>query len=446
MHILRRLITLLLFSAVLFSAFPLQTASAAYEAMPNLAMADTVYFYHFESNTVIARKESSSRIAPASTVKIASGLLALEYLSDRLDENITITADMLLNSSGTSMHLQAGDILTVKDLLYGAICGGYNDAVYALAHTAVGNAESFVAELNKRLSDWGCSNSHYTNPTGVDENGMYTTLDDVITLSKIAMNSQLYMEISSVSSYSYTNYRNEVSTIHNRNAIISSHYYQGCQSRYAKGLIAGMTERGGYCVVTTARYENSSYLCIVMGAKGSETNAHSFRIAFEMLQYAFTQLQYTNLTEDGQTLCTAPVKLAMSFDKSKDFATVKCTLPKKITELIPLNALDNNEIEYRIYLHTDELTAPIYEGDVVGGVDIYYGEEWLCHSELVAAQTILENSFLAKMESIRNLLFSRKCALILGTFISILIPYLFISGKNNRRRRKTKKIEYKNYY
>ena len=145
-------ITLLIFSFLLTSALPLQ--AQALEPIPDVTDANAVYLYNFESDQAILSKNTSLRIAPASTVKMASGLLFIELLSNRLNETVSLRADMIAATSGASLGLQVGDRLTVRDLLYASVCGGYNDATNALAVLSCGSTDAFVARLNARLTDW----------------------------------------------------------------------------------------------------------------------------------------------------------------------------------------------------------------------------------------------------------------------------------------------------
>ena len=103
---------------------------------PDADKANAIYFYSYDSRSVLYSKNEKKLIPPASTVKIMTGLIACEKLAKRLDEYLVITDDMLKGHTGSSMGLKVGMTVSVTDLLYGALCGGGNDSV--LTHT--GNA------------------------------------------------------------------------------------------------------------------------------------------------------------------------------------------------------------------------------------------------------------------------------------------------------------------
>ena len=428
------LIALLLFSALL-GALPISAKdSKAIPLPPDTSAAKTVYLYNFENDRAIVERNTAQRISPASTVKIATGLLAMERLEHRLDEIITVTEAMLKGIGGSVSGLRVGDRLSIRDLLYVSICGGYNDATNILACLVGGSSASFTIQLNERIREWGCRETHYTNPTGMDESGAYTTLEDIITLSKRAIETPLYMTISSAISYSFSlRNRDEIMLVYNRNALISPYYHQGCQSKYAKGLIAGMTDMGGYCVVTYAEYADSRYLCIVMGATGtSQGLPSSFAIAYRLLQYAYLNCVYTPIAKAGDVMGEATVRLALPKDK-EGVATVPCVLQKDLYALLPEDTKPE-DLTFRSYFHTDALQAPVSAGQVVGGTDVYYGDTWICHGKLIVSENIEANAALRLLNWLKHQIFSRRTLITVLIFLVMLAVYLPLSRHMHRKR------------
>jgi len=435
--------TLLLFCFLAVAILPISAKKAETPSLPDppsTASAKAVYLYNFESDRAIVSQNADERIAPASTVKIASGLVAIEALSHRLDEVISVTSDMLVTKRGARLGLKVGDELSVQDLLYASICGGYNDATDILAYLVSGSYTSFVVRLNQKATEWGMTDTCYKNATGMDETGMVTTLADVVTLSRHAIENSLYMTVSSAISYSFV-LRNsgENMPIYNRNALISPYYYQGCQSKYAKGLIAGMTDKGGHCVATYAEYSGSRYLCVVMGAGGTSNGIpNSFSLAYKLLQHAFLNCVYTPIALEGEVMCEATVQLALPTDK-EGVATVPCALQSDLYALLPED-VDSEDLTFRTFLHRDVLSAPITTGSVVGGVDVYYGDTWLCHAKLIATEDVERNAMLATLHAMRNAIFSRRTLLIFAATVIMLGIYFPISYHN--RKKNTVKLDF----
>ena len=158
-------------------------ADGAPEAAPSLDGVDAAYVYNLESGTVVCTKNPEKLIYPASTAKLMSAYVALWRLSDRLSEKVTITTDMISGVSGTRYGLSDGETVTIRDLFYIAFTGCYNDAVTVLAKLAAGDLTSFIALMNSTAAELGMTNTHYTNPTGMHDRLMRTTVADVCRLA-----------------------------------------------------------------------------------------------------------------------------------------------------------------------------------------------------------------------------------------------------------------------
>lgn len=401
-----------------------------------------VYLYNYESDDVMLSEEYYKAIPPASTVKIMTGIIACEEFGERLDEEITVTSDMISNVQGAVMNLRSGMVLTVKDILYGAICGGYNDAVRVIAHISSGTISSFVEKMNEKAAAFGMTDTVYANPTGWDSDAAKTSLSDIVILAKKAVKSPLYMEISSKVSYSIkVKNSNEEIVVHNRNALIGSYFAQGYQNKYAKGIISGLTDDGGYSLVTYAEYKDTSYLCIVMGAgEASNGGIGSYEIANSLLYYAFENYSYKKILDQNRYITDIDVKLALFDDEDK----LECVIPQDVYAFVP-NDINPEELEYVTYLHNEELYAPINEGDIVGGIDIYHNSKLIATSKLVAGQPVESVSILVFLEGMRDFFLSRTFFMFLIISVVSVTLYLYFQGLGSRNK-KVKNITYKNFY
>jgi len=403
--------------------------------LPAVSGASTVYLYNFESDRVLLKQVGQPMIAPASTVKIMTGLLGIELLKDRMEEYIVITSDMLSESQGYTIQLQPNTAIRVRDLLYGVICGGGNDAANVLAHVCCGSIDAFVLKMNQKAKEWGCTNTHYTNPTGIDASGMSTTLDDTVILAKKAIETPLFLEMSAAANHSFS-LQNEASvqTIYNRNALISSFSAIGYQNKYATGLNAGMTERGGYCVVTYASNENTSYLCIVMGATENAQGIRSYGIANQLLYYVFSNYSYTQIHEQGSSGCRVPVNLALP-NGTDSTATVSCVLADDLFGYLPNNINIEKDLEYRYYLHHPALTAPVKSGTVVGGVDVFWNDELIAHGKLIAAEDVSPSDILFSLDTMKRVILSRFTVVFLLSFLVLCLCYFGILHRKKKKKR-----------
>lgn len=392
--------------------------------------ADAIYFYSYDAKSVLYSKNEKKIITPASTVKIMTGLIACEKLENKLDDTVVIADEMLEGRAGTTMGLKAGMTLRVKDILYGAICGGSNDAAQVLAVICSGSIDDFVREMNKYAIELDMTSTIYKNPTGLDENGAQTTVGDIAILSKIAAKNSLYMKVSSAKNYSYKKDGVDA-VIYNRNALISHFTATQYLNEYANGLNAGSTDRGGYVVSTVMRAYGTSYLCIVMGAKNEDGDIYSYKIANELTKKAVATFGNVKISSSGEKITSLPVDCALSTEKE---INVSCVTEENVYAFIPKNIDLTKKLEYRAYFHDTELIAPIKEGDVLGGLNIYLDGVLIGSTRIISTTSLEENEFLIFMKEMKGFLLSRYFLIFMVIVAPSLAIYIYIDYTKTRRK------------
>lgn len=429
--------SLLLVCALLF---PFCFSVSAVPAFPDTSGAEIIYLWNAEHDKVIFSKGDGKAIYPSSLTKIMTGLVAIELTAHKLDQSVTLTSDMLKNKNGTSMELRAGDTLTYRDLLYGTICGGFNDAAYALAVASAGSVSAFVEKMNEKALSLGANDTHYTNPTGWHDEKMVTTLYDTSLIAKAAAENALYLEISSATSHKVEGINQGAGfTVHNRNGLIGSFYAIGYHNKRAKGLIAGKTDEGGNCLATTFEYDGLSYLLIVMGAGEKDDNILSYTIANEIISHTINYYGELDAISAGDTVTKVPVSLAVG-QGDDDLYMLKCTVPEDVTVFTAYDSSSLENIEYRPYLFRDELSAPISKGEVLGGVDIFVDGKLCGNATLVAANDVEANGFLSFMTNAKKMLVSRAFVVFFIVFVTLFAVYFF-TFEIKAMRKKEKKIK-----
>ncbi|MBQ8400904.1 MAG: D-alanyl-D-alanine carboxypeptidase, partial [Clostridia bacterium] len=207
------------------------------------------YLYNFENDEVLLEKGMEERIYPTSTVKVMTGIVAIEALGDDLQKQVVITDEMLSKVAGNNIGLKSGEVVTVEQLLYGTLVNSANDTAIALAYAAYGSVEAFVEKMNEKAAWLGAYDTYYANPTGMHNDAMVTTVSDTAAIAKYACSLPLYMEIVSTPKYvmeatNVSDYRN----IYNRNCLISKYYNVNYAYKRAIGMNAGSTPQGGYAI------------------------------------------------------------------------------------------------------------------------------------------------------------------------------------------------------
>jgi D-alanyl-D-alanine carboxypeptidase (penicillin-binding protein 5/6) len=143
-----------------------------------------------ESGTVLYEKNSNLRLYPASTTKLVTALVAMDYFP--LEKVLTFPGTFV---EGQKMKLVKGETMTVGNLLYGLLMFSANDAAETLANGFPGGKENFVVAMNLKIKQLGLSDTFFENPTGLDSKNQYTTAHDLVEVAKYAMQRPFIAEI-----------------------------------------------------------------------------------------------------------------------------------------------------------------------------------------------------------------------------------------------------------
>lgn len=421
----------LLLALMLPLAIPLQAKESPLKSVYE-SKAKAIYLYSYEAKSVLYSKGEDVILPPASTVKIMTGLIACEKLSNRLEEKITVSPEMLAGHNGTSMGLEEGMTVTVRDLLYGTVCGANNDAAQAIAIVCAGTVNAFVEEMNAYASALKMNDTIYKNPTGLDENGAQTTATDVAIISKKAIQNELYKKISSATSYEYTSENRAEIKIYNRNALISNFSAVNYLNDSASGLIGGSTDNAGYVLSTFFQNSGSSYLCIVMGAQADEEKIYSYEIANEIFEKALTAYSYTRVLSAGEVISELPIENALT---TKSNLKIPCITESDIFAYIPNGTDAKKDLKYKPFFHDEALKAPITKGDVIGGINVYLDGKFLGTTRIVASESVAESEFLRFMNEAKHFLVSRYFLIFLAVLLPALALFLYFERMGKRRRK-----------
>lgn len=408
--------------------------------LPDLSRANAVYLYQLENDRVLISQNTDLPLFPASTVKLMTGLIATEALQGRYHETVTITQAMVDASTGFRMYLAPGEIVTVEQMLYGGLCAGYNDACVVLAYLVSGSVDAFVAEMNRRAAQLGMNATVYTNPTGMHNDRMVTTVEDTTKLALTAMENEGFMKI--VSTVKYTMPANNLSpmrTFYNRNAMIARNTTSRYYNAYVNGMSAGTTTEGGYCIVATAEDESQGlrYLCIVMGAEEDSPELggtiYSYEIADRLIQHAMDDYGMVPILESGKVMARVAVGL------TEGNTEVALCPQDDVSVYLPAD-VSASELKYRVMMTEEKVNAPIKAGEILGFVTVSYEDTILATVNLCAAEDIAQSAFLAGLDRISNYTSSRRFLLICGYAVLLLLGYFvglpYWQKRRNRKRAK----------
>ncbi len=411
--------------------FPVLASAETASALPSMTEANAVLLYHIERNTPVCSKNESAHVGAGSTVKIMAGLLLCEKLAERQSESVTITTELLQSvptSSGYSLKIEADDVLTVRQLLFAAVCGGYNDAFYLLCAYTNGSVESFLQEMNTRAQTLGASQTGFTDVTGI-QTGSYTTASDLATIALEAYLNTLYMELCNTESF-YISSEKISKTIYNRNALISTQggtvtkYYNA----YCNGMSAGSTSADGNCVVTIAKHGNETYLCIVLGGQEISGTEYGYKITNRLIDWVYATYSYVEVISPDTEICNLPITVS---DMTTELAV---RTAESYSAYLPRGAEVGKDVTFSIRLTSASLEAPVADGTFVGYVAIVYNGQILKTLNLYTVGSAERSTIISSLKVIQNWTEHRSVRAGFVFFLLSVSAWLIVETILSRRR------------
>ncbi len=258
------------------SPFPQSLDTPADSSLPPELSAPSAILADLGTGQVLFSKDADSRRPIASLTKVMTALLVLEE-SDPSDV-VTVAPDAVIPADArpgvSALGLEAGEGISVEDLLFALLLQSANDAAVALADHVSGTDARFVRDMNSRGASLGMRRTRFRSPNGLDDRG-YSTARDLMTLTRAAMAIPSFGDIVATRFHSIPAPDGVTRHIQNRDALLW--LYQG-----ATGVKTGYTSRAGYCVIATAERHGRRLITVVLGASGD-----AFSDAAALMDYGF---------------------------------------------------------------------------------------------------------------------------------------------------------------
>lgn len=409
----RSLITLLIAILMLCAT---SIPALAFELNTSDASVEGYYLYNIENDLIMAEHGADKAIFPSSTVKMMTGIIAIENITDT-SLQITVTSDMMKQVSGRNMGLRAGDRLTLEDLLYATLCGGYNDAAIALAMSVTPTLSEFITLMNEKAAELGMTSTTYLNVTGTSASGMETTIYDMATLCRYLAQNTTFVDICATKSYSISSGATcKAKTVTNRSTLLAAN----------KGMSNFNTgSSDGDCTVLYYKDGELSYIAIVMNAKAydtADTTNYAEYFSKKLFGHAFNDYSYRTVYSARSVIYSMPVKYSISSDE------IDLYLEHDLKLFLP-NEIAPEDLTYSRFIYGDELEAPLKAGDTVGSLTVFYGDEILATVPLVVKETVNKNAFLYIIELMKDYLGGRPFLITLISFAILMVAFYILKKR-----------------
>ncbi len=287
---------------------------------------------------IIYAKEPYEKRGIASTTKILTSLIALEYAEPQKE---VVASKEAVTIEGTALGLKAGDKITLKSLVYGMLLESGNDAANVVAYAISGSITEFSRVMNSYAKNIGMYDSNFVNPSGLTHKNHYSTAYDMALLTSVAIKNPVFKKICSTESAVISFGTPEISRrLSNHNRLLTE--YDG-----VFGVKTGYTKASGRCLVTACEKNGVTLIAVTLNAYDDWFD-HK-----KLYDYGFSLFEETEIKTEVESV-KIPVICA-----DKRFVSVEYFEDFKI--------YSNSSVTSEIYA-SKLLYPPVKKGDIVGEI------------------------------------------------------------------------------
>ncbi|MEJ7136829.1 D-alanyl-D-alanine carboxypeptidase family protein [Amphibiibacter pelophylacis] len=289
-------------TAAVVTATGVPAPAVAAPIKPPEIAAKSYFLLDVSSNQVLADHNADVRADPASLTKLMTAYVVFDALKQKkisLDQRLPVSQKAWDERKyGSSlMFIDPKMTPTVDQLLSGLIIQSGNDAAVALAEGVAGSTDVFVQMMNAQAKAWGLANTQFANPTGLTQEGHYSSARDIATIAtRIIRDFPEYYHYYSTREYTFNNIKQP-----NRNQLLY-------RDPTVDGMKTGYTSAAGYCLVATAKRAlpngNRRVMSVVMGTASMAARANE---AQKLLNWGYQAFDFVRLFDKDATISVAPV-------------------------------------------------------------------------------------------------------------------------------------------
>ena len=350
---------------------------SAQSFIPNPPSLDVKSFILIEpkTNTIIASFNEDAPIEPASMTKVMSSYVVADQIKNNfLDlEDMVLISEKAWRMEGSKMFIQEGKKVSVLDLLKGVIIQSGNDATVALAEYVGGTEEGFVDLMNAYANSLELSNTLFQNSTGLPDGNHFSSAADLAKVSAALIENypeiyQYYKE----KFFSYNDIRQK-----NRNNLL-------WKDDSADGIKTGHTSSAGYCLIGSAKRNDMRLIAVVAGSNSDKAR---FNETQRLLEYGFRFYATQEVIKEKTSLKEITVWGGKNDQISLGVAeNIILTLPRPTFKDLKIS-----------YEYSNNLKAPIQDGEVLGSLIIKDGDSIVHATELIALDSVDAKGFFGRL-------------------------------------------------
>ncbi|MDE5937730.1 MAG: D-alanyl-D-alanine carboxypeptidase [Lachnospiraceae bacterium] len=358
-----------------------------------------------DSGRVLYGKNPEEKLPMASTTKIMTCILALEYGSP---DDIVEVSSYAASMPKVKLYVKTGEKYYLRDLLYSLMLESHNDSAVVIAEAVGGSVEKFAAMMNQKARDIGCFDSYFITPNGLDakvnESGRVhsTTAADLARIMAYCVTDspekERFLEITRTQGYDFTD-ADGTRSFHcnNHNAFL------GMMQEALSGK-TGFTNNAGYCYVGAVESEGRIFTVALLACGWPNNRSYKWSDMKKLAAYGMERYQYRDIYEP-QNFADIPVRNGIAGEQGTPFeeAQVSVTLQAE-GESLPYLLCEADQVEVRTRVES-VLDAPVAAGEEVGSVSYFLNGELVKRYAVCTDTAVEERSLLWILEYILKLAF-----------------------------------------
>jgi len=394
---------------MIVSVAPITFAEEASSKEPQI-QGESAYLIDVLSGQTLYMKNPDEPLAPASTTKIMTGLLAIERGS--LNDIVTASPSMLNRKlvDGTQIYLVPGEKMPLKDLLYALLLNSANDAAVDIGEHVGGNLPNFVEMMNQRAQEIGATQTHFMNASGLTEAGHVTTAHDLALIARVAYQNPTFAQ------YVHTKTQTISRSTPNTPVLMYSENKLMFRDASVDGIKTGYTPAAQNCFVASMTKDGRQFIGVILKSPGHEiwTDMQA------MFAFGFSQSKGSILKPSGSVISTMKIN-----NESVDLLIDRpIYMTQKVND-------PSSTLNLRVTPTSSSPLNSVTEGQVVAQVEVSDGNTLLNTFPLKAARTILPPTFTSSV----HLNYSTwiKGFMAMGVVLSLLISRKIYADRRWRR-------------
>ena len=315
-----------------------------------------------DTGSVVWSKDSDRYMTMASTTKIMTAVLALEYILAHGDKEIEITPNMI-QVEGTSMGLASGDIINLSSLVTGKMLCSGNDAANAISIAVSGDTQKFVELMNEKARLLNMSNTKFCTPSGLDKDDHHSCARDMAILGAYAMENEEFSNIVCQKSakIKFIN-PNKTISYKNHNKLLRLY-------KYCTGIKTGFTKLSGRCLVSSAQKDGIILICVTLNA------SYDWDDHMNLYNYGFENTILKNYSDKN---FRTNLKI-----KNSDKEQISVGSVENFT--VSLKSGEENLVTREVNL-PDIYDSPVRKNQILGTVKYYLNNKIIGENKIIALE------------------------------------------------------------